>query len=268
MKSRSSSWLFPARFLAIAPLALVALFACPTEARALGDYIGVEAAPWSQGLSGNAAIDTSSTQGTQIDFRGDLGLANRDITPAGRVWLRWGKSHLTFDYSNSTRTGDGTFNQNVTFNGTSYSSGETVASEYDLNLLSAQYRYSFLNLKVAEFGIGMGLNVAQIRMQVDGSSSGMTTFDENVPYPTVNAAFIVKPLPGLHIRAEADGLSVDVSGNRVSILDARIQVESYFAHAFGIFGGYRSYRFTVDANDFGHVENSFKGPYVGLGVKF
>ncbi len=48
----------------------------------------------------------------------------------------------------------------------------------------------------------------------------------------------------------------------------RLQVEYYFLHSFGIFGGYRSFTFDVDANDYGHVESNFKGPYLGLGLKF
>ncbi len=256
------------RLLAIAILALLAVLAFPTPAHALGDIVGVEAAIWPQSLSGNAAIDNGSTQGTTIDFKNDLGLKDKDSTPQGRLWLRLGRNYLTFDYNGSSRSGDGVLNKSVNYNGTTYSSGETIQSKYDLNLIEAQYRFDFVKLKLVDFGLGVGLNLAQIKMQLNGSSSGLTKLDENVPYPTVNAALVIKPLPGFHIRAEANGLSVNVGGNKVQILDARLQLEYYFLHAFGILGGYRSYRFTVDAKDFGHVENTFNGPYVGLGVKF
>src|SRR6266699_2953204 len=106
-------------------LGLVALVAFPTPARALGDYVGVEAAPWFQGLDGKVAIDKSSTQGTLIDLKSDLGLENRDTTPMGRVWLRFGKSRLIFDYDDSSRTGSHVLSQSVTFNGTTYGGGET-----------------------------------------------------------------------------------------------------------------------------------------------
>lgn len=258
----------PSRVLAIIALAILAVLAFPTPAHALGDLVGVEAAIWPQTLSGNASIDDNSLPGTTIDFKRDLGLDNKDTSPQGRVWFRLGRSYLSFDYTGASRTGDGVLTRNVNFNGTTYGVAETIRSNYDLNILDAQYRFDFVKLKVVDFGIGVGLNVAQVKMDLNGSVSGVTTFDENVPYPTVNAALVVKPLPGFHIRAEANGLSINVGGNKVQILDARLQLEYYFLHAFGVLGGYRSYRFAVDANDFGHVENTFSGPYIGLGVKF
>lgn len=256
------------RLLAITTLAIFAVLAFPTPAHALGDLVGVEAAIWPESISGKASINSSSLSGTTIDFKRDLGLDNRDTSPQGRVWFRLGRSYLTFDYTGSSRTGDGVLSKNVNFNGTTYGFGETIRSKYDLNILDAQYRFDLVKLKVVDFGFGVGLNVAQVKMDLNGSVSGATTLDENVPYPTVNAALVVKPLPGFHIRAEANGLSINIGGNKVQILDARLQLEYYFLHAFGVLGGYRSYRFTVDANDFGHVENTFNGPYIGLGLKF
>lgn len=249
-------------------LGLVALVAFPTPARALGDYVGVEAAPWYQGFDGKVAIDTSSTQGTLVDLRNDLGLENRDTTPSGRVWLRFGKSRLIFDYSDSSRTGRDVLAQSVTFNGTTYGGGETVKTDFGLKLMQAQYRFSLIDLKVVEFGLGLGLSAAKLNLDLDGSVSGRTTFDKTVPFPTVNAGLVVKFIPGLHLRAEVNGLPLTISGKHLDVLDGRVQLESYFLHVFGIFGGYRVYRLSVDANEYGHAESTFRGPYVGLGLKF
>ncbi|MBI4241102.1 MAG: hypothetical protein HY613_05245 [Candidatus Rokubacteria bacterium] len=54
----------------------------------------------------------------------------------------------------------------------------------------------------------------------------------------------------------------------MDILDARLQIEYYFAHVFGLFGGYRTYRFNLEADDFGVVDSTSDGPYFGLGLKF
>ena len=112
------------------------------------------------------------------------------------------------------------------------------------------------------------LNLAQIDMRMDSLASGLTTLDEDIPFPTVNAAFIIKAAPGFRIRTEADVMSVTVSGNKVDILDARLQAEYYFAHFVGLFAGYRTYSFDVEADDFGLVDAEFDGIYAGLGVKF
>ncbi len=256
------------RVLSILSLALVAVLAFPTPARAVGDYVGFEGAPWAQSFDGEAAIDSGSTAGTTIDFNSTLGLGDREAAPAGRVWFRLGKSRLILDFADSSRTGSEVLTQSYTFNGNTYSASENVDSSLDMTLLQGQYRYSIVDMKVVEFGFGVGFNVAQINMELNGSSTGLTTFDEDVPFPTGTVALIVKPFPGFHIRGEVNGVAIDVGGNAVDIFDARLQVEYYFLHSFGIFGGYRSFSFDVDANDFGHVESSFKGPYLGLGLKF
>ncbi len=265
IRPRNSSML---QFLFGLTLALTAGAAFPTPALALGDYIGAEAAPWFQGFDGKVAIDDNSTQGTLIDLKNTLGVDNRDTTPMGRVWLRFGKSRLIFDYSDSSRSGSEVLSQSVTFNGTTYGGGETLKTDFGLKLLQAQYRFSLIDLKVVEFGLGVGVSAAKLNLDLDGSASGRTTFDKTVPLPTVNAGLVVKFIPGFHVRAEINGLPLTVSGKRLDVLDGRVQLESYFLHVFGIFGGYRVYRFSVDANDYGHAESTFKGPYVGLGVKF
>ncbi|PYS95819.1 MAG: hypothetical protein DMF50_07080 [Acidobacteria bacterium] len=257
-----------ARNLVLAALGLTVALAFPSPAHALGDIVGGEAAPWFQGFSGSARIDDGSTTGTNFDFKSDLGLANRDTSPMGRVWFRLGKSRLTIDYADSSRTGRDTISKDITFNGTTYTATDTVDSRLDLKLYKTAWRYSFLDLKLVEFSAGIGFNAAKIDAALDSTSTGATRLNQTVPFPTVNASVIVKPFPGFHIRTELDGLSVDVSGNKVTIYDARVQLEWYILHAFGLQAGYRQFRFDVDADKFGHVESTFKGPYVGLGVKF
>ncbi len=267
MRSSRMPLLRPRALLAL-PLALLALVSFPGETLALGDYVGVEAAPWFQGFQGSAAIDGNTMPGTSFDFRDTLGLDDTDAAPSGRVWVRWlNKSHFVFDYADSSRSGTGVLSATLDFNDTSYSVGETVTSDLDLNLLQAKYRYSFLKLKVVEVGVHTGLNLAQVDMRLMGSSSGLTTLSEDVPFPTAGGTLIVKPLPGFHIRAELDGMAVTVSGNEIDILDARLQIEYYFMHSFGIFAGYRSFRFDVVSDDFGSVNSTFDGAYIGLGLK-
>ena len=63
-------------------------------------------------------------------------------------------------------------------------------------------------------------------------------------------------------------MQATVSGTRVDIIDARVQLEMYVAHVLGFFAGYRQFRFDVTDQNFGTINNTFKGPFIGLGVKF
>jgi hypothetical protein len=247
-------------------LGIVLALAAPAPASALGDFVGVEANLWRQGFDGTARIHDGSGGGTSFDFRNTFGIEENDTAKVGRVWFRLGKSRLFFDYSDTSRSGSTILSAPITFHGTTYNA-ETVTSDLDFTLLQGAYRYTF-DFKLVEFGVGLGFNIAQVNMELNGSTNGRETLDENIPYPTISAALAIKPFPGFHIRAEANGMSVGVSGNTVDILDARLQIEYYFAHVFGLYGGYRSYRFNLEAEDFGVVDTTSDGPYFGLGLKF
>jgi hypothetical protein len=250
------------------PLALAIVFSAPTEALAVGDWIGVEASLWRQSQDGNASIDGSLFGGTTFDFQDTVGLAENDNTMTGRVWFRFSKAKLVFDYFDSSRSGDTILTQSFVFNDTLYTAGQNVQSDLNVKLYQGQFLFSIADLKVVDVGAGFGLNQAKIKMDLDGSVSGQTSFDESVPYPTVAAYVTIKPVPGFHIKAELNAMRANVSGTEVDLLDARAQVEIYVAHVLGFFAGYRQFRFDVVDEDFGSVQNTFKGPYAGIGLKF
>ena len=255
-------------FLTCLPLALVLAFAAPTPARALGDWVGVEGSIWRNNQDGQASIDGDILGGTTFDFQDTVGLDKSDSSKMGRVWFKLGKTRLVFDYLDSSRDGSKTLTQSFLFDDTAYVATEDVDSHLSLKLLQAQMRFTLADLKIVEVGVGFGLNQAQVNMVLDGSVSGRTELDEKIPYPTLAAAVTIKPMPGFNIRAEANGLNVNIRGTRVNVLDTRLQVEMYVAHVLGFFAGYRNYRFDAVDEDFGSIENTFKGPYVGIGLKF
>lgn len=255
-------------FLTCLPLALVLAFAAPIPALALGDWVGVEGSMWRNNQEGQASIDGDIVTGTTFDFQDTIDLEKSDSSKMGRVWFKLGKTRLVFDYLDSSRTGSTTLTQSFLFNDNAYLATEDVDSRLNLKLLQAQMRFTLADLKIVDVGVGFGLNQAQVDMTLDGSISGRTQLDEKIPYPTLSAAVTIKPMPGFHIRAEANGLNVNIRGTRVNVLDTRLQVEMYIAHVLGFFAGYRNYRFDAVDEDFGSIENTFKGPYVGIGLKF
>ncbi len=250
------------------PLALVLLCAAPTPALALGDWIGAEGSYWHQSQDGSASIDGSILNGTTFDFHDTLGLDKTDNTVMGRVWFRWSKTRLVFDYFDSSRSGDTTLGQSFVFDDKLYTAGQNIKSDLDVKLLQGKFLFSIADLKLVDVGLGLGVNQAKIKMDLNGSVSGQASLDQSVPYPTLAAYVTIKPLPGFHIKAELNGVQATVSGTHVDIIDARVQAEMYVAHVLGFFAGYRQFRFDVTDKDFGSVNNTYKGPYIGLGVKF
>ena len=258
---------------AFAALALALAFVLsPCGARpawALADWFGVEASVFDNTLSGTGTIDGNGVPGTEFDVRDTLGIDDHDTSGAARFWFRWGKKNrLFFDYTTTSHSGSAVLSQPLVFNGTTYAAGERFDSDVKLDLYQARYRYSFLNLKVVELGLGLGLNEGHFKMDAVGSTSGAESVDRSLPFPTVAAGVVIKPLPGFHIRLEGDGVSATVSGDHIRFVDWRAQVEWYFLHFFGVVAGYRSIDADVRTESDGEVDIQYKGPYAGLGVKF
>jgi len=267
MKPRSPRHLL-SFVLASCATALVLTLASPTPALALGDWIGVEGSYWHQSQEGSAQIDGDVLSGTNFDFHDTLGLDKNDNTVTERVWFRWSRVRLVLDSFDSSRSGNTTLNQSFVFNDRVYTTGQNLRSDLDVKLRSAKLLFKIADLKLVEVGAGLGLNQAKVQLDLNGSVSGQTSLDQSVPYPTAAAYVAVKPVPGFHIKGELEGVQANVSGTKVDILDARVQIEMYVAHFIGFFAGYRQYRFDVTDKDFGSFNNSFKGPFVGIGAKF
>jgi hypothetical protein len=254
---------------AAAALTAVVLLGAPQPAWALADWFGVELSALQNAPTGTAAIEDDGVPGTEFDVEDTLGVTDDDTSTQARVWFRWGKRNRLFvDYFNPTHEGEATLSQPLTFNGVTFNAGESVDTTMEMELIQVKYRYHFLNLKIFEFGLGLGLNQVALKMDLNGSTTGAEALDEKVPFPTIAAGLVIKPLPGLHIRAEADWISASEGGDHADFLDYRGQIEWYFLHFFGVFGGYRSVHCEVDTEDFGRADLTYAGPYAGLGVKF
>jgi hypothetical protein len=257
---------------ALAAVTILASVFGPGAARpafALADWFGVEAAGMENKVSGTAAIDSDTIDGTQFDFQDTLGLKDTDISTMARVWFRLGKkNHLSFDYFDANHSGSETLTAPLVFNGHAFLPGEEVHTDQELTLYQARYRYHFLDLKVFEFGLGVGVNQAKLNMQLQGAVSGGQDFDKSVTVPSASGFLAFKFLPGLHIKAEAEYFHASSSSDLGDLRDYRAQLEWYFLHVFGIMVGYRSLHFAAETNAFGNATLDYKGPYAGLGVKF
>ena len=255
--------------LAAATCALVLLFGAPRPAYALADWFGVELSALQNAPTGSAAIEDDDVPGTEFDVEDTLGVTDDDTSTQARVWFRWGKRNRLFvDYFNPNHEGEATLSEDLTFHGATFNAGEAIDTTMEMELIQVKYRYHFINLKFFEFGLGLGINQVALKMDVTGSTTGTEVLDEKVPFPTIAGGLVIKPLPGLHIRAEVDWLSASDGDDHADFLDYRAQIEWYFLHFFGVFGGYRSVHVEVDTGDFGRADLTYEGPYAGLGVKF
>lgn len=252
----------------LAMAACAAFFLPSSPAFALGDFVGVEVSPWLQDLEGKVAIDKGSVEGTQVDLEEGLGMDAQDTTPFGRLWVRWGRVRFDIDYAEASRSGSERLDQDLTFHGLTFATTERVTTDLNIKLYRAQVKVALLDTSRLKVGASSGLNLAQVDMSVRGSTTGDEAFNDDLYYPTFGAFIYATPIGGFGIRGELSGFALSLSGDDVSIIDGRVQLEYYFLHSFGIMGGYRLYDSNLDAEDFGVIEAESSGPYLGLGLKF
>lgn len=253
------------RLLALA--ACAAFFFPSSPALAVGDYIGVEVSPWMQDLQGEIAIDKGSVAGTPVEMEEGLGMEAQDTTPFGRLWARWGRTRFVFDYAEASRSGSERLDRDLTFHGLTFSTAERVSTDLDMKLYRAQVSVSLLDALRVKVGVSSALNVARISMSMRGSTTGNEAFEDDLYYPTFGAFVHAKLIGGFGVRGEVSGLALSLSGDDVSVIDGRVQLEYYFLHSFGIMAGYRIHESDLDADNFGMLHAESSGPYLGLGLK-
>jgi hypothetical protein len=253
------------RFLACG---LVAALGLPTSpAHAAGDIFGVEVSPWMQALQGEVAIDKGTVEGTEADLEENLGMTPEETAPFGRLWLRWGRTRLLLDYAEASRDGSEVLDQDLTFHGMTFGAAEKVSTDLSMKLYGASVEVALLNADRLRIGLSSGINVAGIDIAVQGASTGDERFQDNLYFPTFGAFLFANPIGGFAIRGEVIGFALALSGDDVSVIDGRVQLEYYFLHSIGIMGGYRLSTSDLDVENFGVIRTDSSGPYVGLGFK-
>ena len=224
---------------------------------------------WSQELQGTLRSDTVSVTGTPINLQSTLGLDTELKVPDGRIWFGAGGTHFVVTFSESNFDGLAALQQDLTFNGNTFSNGELVNSVLDTEVVGVYYFQSILPVPLVDFGFQVGVDLIDFHAMVESSMTGIETFDETVPLPAVGLHLAVNP-PAAPFRLYADlsAMSARVRGDEVHLLDGRAQVDWYWNHFVGMHAGYRLFEIEVDFEDIGRVDTRQSGPFVGMTVKF
>jgi outer membrane protein len=220
------------------------LFSTSSHADVVGFSIG--AAYWAPNLSGNF----NSTGDPQINLSDDLGI---DDPSSSSLVLSLEHPipvlpNFRYQGFNLDSSGRSTLTSSITFNGQTYSAGETVRSSFDLShddiYLYYEVMDNWLNLD-----IGLDLKLFDGEVSTVGSTNTTTssiTIDETIPLLYLSAR-IDLPFSGFYVGADFSGLSVNDS----SAADTTIKVGYESGIGLGIEGGYKIFSLNLDdVNDF------------------
>lgn len=222
-------------------------------------------------LDGDLAFgDTTSS--TQLDVAGTLDLASDDDF-AGRLAFQPARGHVTqLDFVPIRFAGDTNLDINAVINGFPYSAGDRVRSSIDLRSWGLSYRWGLSLGDYVSIGPVVGVDLLEGDLSTANLSNlGIPEVEERVllPLPLAGLRLEVRPLPRLHLFAEARGMKLSSvsSIDDVEILAGEAGVRLLLAKHLALTGRYRldDYDFTASDVDF---DLRMAGVFVDMELRF
>lgn len=208
---------------------------------------------------------TVNNIGTRIDMENDLNFENSQQF-TGEISINLGDSLFTLGFIPMSFTGNGTLARPITYNGTTYTAGTAVQSEFSADIIDFAYTYYLINMDdmPSRFQLGIEASVKTVIAKTSVSGGGQ-----------IASKNITLPIPTLGLRARvalADFIGLvgrvgylGYSGN--SFLDADAQIEFSPLPTLGIYAGYRHMNLKIDTSGV-YADTTFQGPYAGAFFRF
>jgi hypothetical protein len=220
---------------------------------------------WMPTAEMTVSSESLGIQGSQIDFRRDLGLTDQRFR-ALQVQLRPARSHkLRLQYIPVAYMQSATLSQRIVFNGIAYNVGVPVNSTLDWKTYQFGYEYDFV-VKNSGFA-GLILEAKYTDVQVSLVSPFASEFAHaRAPIPAIGGIARYYVVPNIAITGEFTGFywpdkAVASISGQAHYYDIDVYGTLNFTNNIGVKGGYRS-------RDVGYLINSDSGAFVMKGIYF
>jgi hypothetical protein len=258
----------------VAALAMLVCIATPAAAQykpravsnpATGEsyHIEIGADLWLPTAEMTVSSESLNIQGSQIDFKRDLGLVDQHI-PALQLQLRPAKKHkLRLQYIPVNYTQSATLNQRLIFNGIAYNIGLPVNSTLDWKTYQFGYEYDVVS-KNSGF-VGVILEAKYTDVTVSLASPLNTEFAHaKGPIPAIGGIARYYVMPNISITGEVNGMKIPDSLSdqyHAHYVDIDVYGTLNLSNNIGLKAGYRS-------RDVGYLFKTDSGTFVMKGLYF
>jgi len=229
---------------------------------------------WYARMSGNLHAD-ASTKGSRLSMTSDLDLGGHVDVPElqayfnipylGRLYVDWWR------YAN---TGDSTLNRTIDFAGVSFAGGSDIHSRFDINVTALTYEYTLPTISLGgvsylEFGLQLGAKALGAEASIDDPSVSESA--RGTTYAVVlGGRALVQILPWLRAEAEAQGISLTVSADKVTYVETYFEAVAEPLPWLFAGVGYKyvqiTYRYEARLNF--NLDFELSGAYLTVGVRF
>lgn len=247
----------------------VTLFLVVSARAAPGFGVGFEARSWHPTLDGKVTVDTDALPGTRIDADRDLDVDEKESVLDGEVWFRIFSNRFNFSWVRLENEGRKTLTQSLTFDGKTYTAGDTVTSEFNLEVLDGTYErpIPFIgDWGFASLNILLGAKLIDFEGELNSTALGRTSEDVKAPVPQVGASFRAGWEP-VELYLSAKGVAIDVQDVSGHMLDLRGEVGVGRLWGFALKAGYRYLGFAIESDD-AEIDLSYAGPYGAISWEF
>ena len=227
-----------------------------------------EAQPWDKGslklggliasFSSDLTFGVSGAQSGTINGEDLLGLDSTLTVFRADALFRPGKSRrhqLDFTYASYDRDGSATLSRELTIGDETFPVGAHVSSVLNFDLIRGTYSYALLQNNTARIAVGLGVYAIPLeyglQVQTESGRSVVEGADTTLPLPALALRAEVRLLPKLFLTADLDGLYLEISSFRGSLLDANLGLEYRVWKHLGFGLGYNFMGIHVDGEGSG-----------------
>jgi hypothetical protein len=220
---------------------------------------------WKAGLAANARVDSSSIA-TSVDAKHDLGIGSTKYPEVVFNYASASGTRLGFSYTPVSGSGDQTVSRTVEFDGTTYTAGTRVISDFKIHHLRFGWAHLYKAGKKFSIGPTVQLHGFLPSGRLQAPALGVdrkASFP--VGLPTVGLALEAKCQRVVTIYATVAGIKAGGYGYFLDG-DGGIKVQPSKKVIYGSVG-YRTFHLDGHYRSDG-MRMRVLGPYVGIGAKF
>ncbi len=223
---------------------------------------------WITDLTAKAKV-TENNIGTDIDFKADLGLTDKNFPEGHFTWYTGPKSKLRLAYTQISYSGNKNVERTIEFGGETYTVGTPVITDLDVKYLRLGWVWQFINIAEGKVKFGTLLEVKGFWIDTTLEAPNMVPpIKESEKFaiglPTIGVALDINPHKMVNIFAEISGLP---AGKYGYFLDGKAGIKIIPIKNLSILSGYRIFDIKAEnAPDFAKLRIS--GPFIGATLRF
>jgi len=221
---------------------------------------------WMPNLSAEGKVEQDDI-GTEIDFKNDLGLADKDF-PFGRLtWYIGPNSRLRASYTPISYSGDTAITKQIIFDGTTYTAGSRVITDLSVQYITFGWVWQPINIANGTFKLGPQIDLKGFLIDASLRAPALGVDESaNVPagFPTLGLVADLNPTERMNVFADISGIS---AGSYGYFFDAEAGLKLIPVKNLSIVGGYKILRLNAEMDpDFFKMQ--IAGPFAGLTLRF